>query len=1289
MRKQKFMSLSLRKTVLTGYLALGSAIGAKAQLYVDKGYDGAAGPSDGSEEAPFTEIQDAIRALTGEDDSIVVLPGKYAPFAVANRELTIESTGGAAVTFIDGAGGARCADMGTSTSRDVQLVGFTLMNGVVAGGATAKAGQGGGSYGGTLTDCVIAGNRATAGGGAAYGELINCVVSDNRATGAVNAGHGGGAFYCDLSGCTVSGNVSPAFGGGAYGSGNVVEGCVISQNVALDGGGVSGLNNATGRLAVRGCTISENRATAQGGGAKWGNLERCDVVGNRAGTNGGGVWTGTAVLCRLIRNTAGTAGGGSHTAQLEQCLVQGNVVEVNGAAGGSGTFGGVSYNCTIVGNRCTGTGTAGVGVSGGTHNNSLIWGNTRAGGGTGNVNHNGTAMNFCYTTAPQGSTSVNALLPGNEDPRFVNEAGGNFQLQGASPCIDKGFNVLITPLLAGWDGVDLAGNFRIINGGGGEVVDIGAFEYGVPKRAVYVAQGFGNDAWDGASWETAKKTIQGGVDAVSSYGTVIVSNGVYAAFKTSNRDITIRSLNGPEDTIVAGTSTNRCATLAMAPRQNQTKLVGFTLRGGTAPGTANPTSYGGGVYGGTVIGCVITNNSARFGGGVAYSVVDECVIAHNTASYAGGGAYANSAANPVVVTRSEIHNNRATGNRGGGVNFGKVSHSKIYANTSLNAGGGANYSTLEHCRVYANTVSGNYNGGGAHYGTLAHCLVYSNTTPRYGGGAYYAAMEQCLVHGNKADRGAGLYTSAGRITRNCTFTLNHSTASGTAGAAVRSGTHYNTIMWGNTRAVVNANNPDWIDITLSRMFYCSTPTPRLGNGNRSADPLFVDAANGNFKLGALSHCINAGNNAYVPASWNGADLAGHPRIYDLTVDIGAYEFFDGVTFHWNDGTSEHRLVTPEDWFYVLPEDDMERLGYAFAGWNTSPNGKGEWVTGKTPFIPATSTLNVYAVWVSTHNVIYNGNGGTPTMQETVSTGYYVLPEVTPARPGYWFDGWADAEGNAIDENTEFIEAESAHVVYAQWVAADRFTVILEPNTLTMNTPAPTLIVEALYGFTMPTIVPPVAMDPLLVFAGYTNALGKLYYHADGTGANVWDQPNGGTLYALWLDKEGDDVIYLYHADDTLVAWEIIPAADGCYVLPATNPDRGPGWTFTGWNTAMDGSGIPVTGDTPFDGSARRVYAQWEEEEEEEEDGWHWVYVDAIAVEPGGDVLLSWLPERVRYARAKYTVYVRGDLVLGDWEECPEGEHPGVSREADYAMRVLTAKFPATGKAFFKVKAIAD
>lgn len=66
-----------------------------------------------------------------------------------------------------------------------------------------------------------------------------------------------------------------------------------------------------------------------------------------------------------------------------------------------------------------------------------------------------------------------------------------------------------------------------------------------------------------------------------------------------------------------------------------------------------------------------------------------------------------------------------------------------------------------------------------------------------------------------------------------------------------------------------------------------TCSPGLsGNGNISADPKFVAAALGDYRLRHSSPCLDAGDNGYAVGA---TDLAGNDRIQNSTIEMGAYE----------------------------------------------------------------------------------------------------------------------------------------------------------------------------------------------------------------------------------------------------------------------------------------------------------------------------------------------------------------------------------------------------------------
>src|SRR5262249_46334769 len=148
------------------------------------------------------------------------------------------------------------------------------------------------------------------------------------------------------------------------------------------------------------------------------------------------------------------------------------------------------------------------------------------------------------------------------------------------------------------------------------------------------------------------------------------------------------------------------------------------------------------------------------------------------------------------------------------------------------------------------------------------CSILGNSG---GAATYRSTLDSCLVAFNLGGGTSGYWNGHAPEAvpvRNCTIVSN----------AIADAFHYGISSCEASNSIILFNGPDGTTnygSLPSYLWYCCTrPLPANGFNCITNDPLFVDSANGNFRLQSNSPCINAGDNASVVT---GIDLDGNPR----------------------------------------------------------------------------------------------------------------------------------------------------------------------------------------------------------------------------------------------------------------------------------------------------------------------------------------------------------------------------------------------------------------------------
>lgn len=260
--------------------------------------------------------------------------------------------------------------------------------------------------------------------------------------------------------------------------------------------------------------------------------------------------------------------------------------------------------------------------------------------------------------------------------------------------------------------------------------------------------------------------------------------------------------------------------------------------------------------------------------------------------------------------------------------------------------------------------NGNCDAGGGNVvrGTYYNCVLLNGRSDTGGGGnASQAILINCLIKGGRAVNGGNII---GSLARNCTIVDGYATNNG---GAFYNCALYNCICYNNDSSW-RWGNDNGTSYTTGSSYWGNDPGGNASCEQKNVfkeDPLFVDAANGDYRLQSGSPCINAGNDEYVQTN---EDILGNIRIADGAVDLGAYEFIINpdavcitVNFILGYSNAENIVRSYEEGskYYSLPAPS--RIGYHFSGWFTAPSGGAQVLAGSDV---NSSITTLYARWTS-------------------------------------------------------------------------------------------------------------------------------------------------------------------------------------------------------------------------------------------------------------------------------------------------------------------------------------
>ena len=458
----------------------------------------------------------------------------------------------------------------------------------------------------------------------------------------------------------------------------------------------------------------------------------------------------------------------------------------------------------------------------------------------------------------------------------------------------------------------------------------------------------GDDTNDGLKWSTAFKNLQTALDVADDDDEIWIAAGIYHPTKK------IADVYG---------SANHLTTPTNDRHRSFVINKNIALYGGFSRNTSDATSMGSRNWqvNQTVLSGDFDENDGYNFENMEENAYHVVILFDASPSLVLDGFYiTGGCADDIATTYYEDSRYYyITGLDGGGIyayapvatSSPTLTNISFYGNYAQNAGGAMlNYAYANDASPRMTNVSfvhnkaenrhggGLYNnGGGTVYARLTNINVVGNESWLSGGGLYFFAIEDCspvienaVVNGNYAGfgNGGGIYMStfsgdAEPVIINSTICGNRVGKNdfkdggglviypvGESKARI-----YNTVIWGNKGSDFDNffADGDWgKENTIKGSFIEGIDGLDATNLPANTSPMFLDPVHadfaptmdGDYQLTLGSPLINKGINTYATVSM---DLLGNTRIFNGTIDIGAYES-QGTAPIFNETVSDEKII---------------------------------------------------------------------------------------------------------------------------------------------------------------------------------------------------------------------------------------------------------------------------------------------------------------------------------------------------------------------------------------------